>query len=85
MYDLVCLRAIVRKLNGMIYSNTTYIFWHTPEQRISNFRKALYYEALREQAYQAIDELCNIPQYDDNDDNFDTDESDEKDSDQHSS
>ena len=85
LYDLVCLRAIVRKLNGMIHSNTTYVFWHTPEQRISNFRKALYYEALREQAYQAIDKLCNIPQYDNSDDDFDEDTSSEQDSDQHSS
>ena len=38
----------------------------------------------REQAYQAIDEICNIPKYDDSDDNFDTDESYETDSDQHS-
>ena len=51
----------------------------------ATFAGVLYYEALREQAYQAIDELCNIPQYDDSDDNFDTEESDEKDPDQHSS
>ena len=85
MYDLVCLRAIVWKLNGMINSNTAHVFWHTLEQQISNFRRALYYEALREQAYQAIDELCNIPQYDDSDDDFDVDTSSEQDSDQHSS
>ena len=85
MYDLVCLRAIVWKLNGMINSNIAHVFWHTPEQRISNFRRTLYYKAIREQAYQAIDELCNIPQYDDSDDDFDEDESGEKDSDQHSS
>ena len=61
LYDLACLRTIVWKLNGMINSNKAHVFWNTPAQQISNFRRVLYYEDLREQAYQAIDELCNIP------------------------
>ena len=85
MCDLACLWMIVWKLNGMINSNKAHVFWHTEAQRLSNFRRALYYEDLREQAYQAIDELCNIPQYDDSDDDFDDDEPVEKDSDQHTS
>ena len=45
----------------------------------------MHYEALRELAYQTIDEICRIPQYDDCDDDFDEDEPVEKDSNQHAS
>ena len=31
----------------------------------------MYYEDSREEAYDAINELCHIPIYDDNDENFD--------------
>ena len=85
LYDLICLRKIVSKLTGKIEYYKTFVFWYTEAQRLSDFRKALYYEDLREQAYQAIKKLCNIPQYDDSDDNFDENEPVEKDSDQYSS
>ena len=85
LYDLICLRKIVSKLTGKIEYYKTPIFWYTEAQRLSDFHKALYYEDLREQAYQAIDELSNTPQYDDSDDDFDEDEPVEKDSDQHTS
>ena len=74
-----CAQAIER-----IHSLQALVFWKTEAQKLNNFRKVLYYEDLREESYQAIDELCHIPQYDDSDDNFDDYESSEKDSDQHS-
>ena len=69
----------MRKLNGKIHRHQALVFWHTEAQQLNDFRKVLYYQDLREEAYQAIDELCNIPQYDDSDNNFDTSDSSEKD------
>ena len=71
LYDLVCLREIVRKITGKIHSLQAPVFWKTDAQWLNDFLKVLYYEDLREEAYQAIDELCSVPQYDDSDDNFD--------------
>ena len=83
-YDFLYLYEIVYKLNAWIHSLKAPVFQKTEAQKINNFRKALHYEDLREEAYEAIDEFCHIPQYDDSDDNFDDYETSEKDSDQHS-
>ena len=69
----------MRQLNRKIHHYQAPVFWHTEAQRLNDFCKALYYQHLREEAYQAIDEPCNIPQYDDSDDNFDTSDSSETD------
>ena len=84
LYDLACLHEIVYKLNARIQRLKTPIFWKNEAEKIRDFRMALYYEELRAEAYDAIEELCNIPKYDDSDDNFDDYESSDKDSDPHS-
>ena len=71
LYDLLCLREILWKINGRIISLRHPPFWKTPAEKLQDFRISLYYEDLRELVYEAIDEICCTPIYDDSDDNFD--------------
>ena len=71
LYDLICLRKIMWKLNGCIHCLKSPPFWKTPTEKLQDFRISLYYEDLRELVYEAIDEICCTPIYDDSDDNFD--------------
>ena len=71
LYDLICLQKILWKITGRINSLKHPPFWKTPAEKLQDFRIALYYEDLRELVYEAIDEICCTPIYDDSDDNFD--------------
>ena len=71
LYDLVCLRQILWKLNGRIQSLKSPPFWMTTTEKLQDFCIAMYYEDLSEEVYDTINELCHIPIYDDSNDNFD--------------
>ena len=43
----------------------------TTAKKLQDFRIAMYYKDLREEVYDATNELCHIPIYDDSNDNFD--------------
>ena len=78
LLDLFSLQKTLRTIAERIVPLQHPLFWMSAEEKLQEFHILLFYQFLRDEAWDAIDEICCTPIYDISDDDFDDYDSDDE-------